>query len=1278
MTLTVEDDFREFVAARWPDLEGVAFLVTLDAESARRVTAQALATLHQHWREAIDEGRPGAAARRSVLGDAIAAAPSRPRTASAAIVPATSATEASGAQHRGRMPGLLTTRGRTPMTTTRCAPPSRRSCGARRRSSGPWSVPASVWRAGPDEVADLLGMPVADVRDRHTALRARLAAAHDGARAAEGLEPADWALDVDLDAAVEHLLAGHGDPPDPTALVEERRRSVRRRSLVAGSAAALAAGAAGWWVLGRERATTVTAGPGAASPSAPPGPDDPSWDSVARWSPRGRLATDPRVQGLVISRSTGGGRLLWADDVAGQRLVVSGATNPGTEDVLVQAWQGAAGADPASLTEVPLQSPFVAGALGVVPLAVPTTPGTLLVVLAAPRVTDAGYSSTVQPTPNGGIRRSWAPLLLTAGIGFAQRADEAGPALRVRCGAFDGPVAGPARDLRRRERHRRPRRVRRGDPPFVAAALGQPVDSVRTEVVTDAKVGGGVIDPIAISAQGGDGRVRVLRTTTADGAVVRSVRVVDDGRSRVNWLDLEPPSVLPADTPLDEPVVLRTSTTARPEVGRFLVIAPGAARVQLLSTSSNAYRGVEGDPHPPRRRRGRRRRQRRRRDRVPPRAARRGRPPDRHRGAPRRPRPARPLARGTGDRAVTVTVEEDFREFVAARWGELESVARLVTLDGPTARRVTTDALADLHGRWGRLLDDGSPGAAARRVVLAGSVAAAGRGPASGSPPATDHGVDLGDGAPDDAAVVALLPVLRGATALERAVLAAASVWGLDPGAVADLLGMPPAPVRDADLAVRRRLLAAHTAARAGAGWEPAEWALERDLDDALDLLAPGAAEPPDAVALVAERHRQVRRRSVVIGAGAALAVGAVASLGVDAVMTGASTQAAPLPPGPGDPVWAMTRDWPARGRLATDAGVLALVASASPRAHLLYADDLAGQRVVVAATADASGAGGTLVRMWTGPRGAAAGTLTSANLVRDRVVFTDDVVPVAIEAGRDDADGAGAVLLLARPTVLEAQVSPVVSYARSGEVGRRWAEVALRDGVATVPLRGPLPPAFRVRLDGYDAGPLGVTSLGLPVPDDPATPLAAGLLDALGPFVAACTGLPESAVRSTVVLDVPVAGDVLAPLGQAPGRGRVVVAHTRVPSGALLRTVRVTGDGRRGVGPLDVETTRPVGPATASAPLAARLPGFGSNVSRFLVIAPGAARAQLVATSTNTYPASRVTALRSGTGVLEVADARRAAAYALITWDRRGRRLDSVDIVFRRRDPRDLWPRVR
>jgi hypothetical protein len=123
---------------------------------------------------------------------------------------------------------------------------------------------------------------------------------------------------------------------------------------------------------------------------------------------------------------------------------------------------------------------------------------------------------------------------------------------------------------------------------LVAAATGEPAESVRTEIVLDAKVGGGVIDPIAFSPQGGEGRLRVLRTTTAGGAVVRTARVVDDGRSHVNWLDVSPPTVLPADLPPDAPAVWRLED-ARPGVGRFLVVAPGAAQVQLLSTSPNAY-----------------------------------------------------------------------------------------------------------------------------------------------------------------------------------------------------------------------------------------------------------------------------------------------------------------------------------------------------------------------------------------------------------------------------------------------------------------------------------------------------------------------------------------------------------------------------------------------------------------------------------------------------------------------------------------------------------------
>ncbi len=630
---------------------------------------------------------------------------------------------------------------------------------------------------------------------------------------------------------------------------------------------------------------------------------------------------------------------------------------------------------------------------------------------------------------------------------------------------------------------------------------------------------------------------------------------------------------------------------------------------------------------------------------------------------------------------MTVTAEEDFRDFVVARWGELEPVARLVTLDGPTARRVTTDTLADLHGQWGALLDEGVPGATARRRVLTAALAAT----RHRSPAPTRHEVrpspdDLdATGERDDAVLAALLAVVRAASPLERAALAAETVWGVDPGRVADLLEASPATVIDADQSLRGRLLEAQTAARAAAGWEPAEWALDRDVEDALDLLLADHTDPPDAVALVGERHRQVRRRSVVIGTGAAVAAAAVGAWFVEGVATGTASQAAPPPPGPGDPVWVAANTWPARGRLAGDPGVAALVAGASPRAHLLWADDLAGQRVVVAASAEASGTGGTLVRLWAGAAGADPRSLPPVGLVRDRVTFRDDVVPIAVEDGSAARNGPGAVLLLARPTVLEASYSSLVEYGRNGGVTRQWSEVALRDGLATVPLRGPLPPAFRVRIDGYDAGPLGATPLGLPAPS-PSGPLAESLLAALGPFVAACTGLPASLVRSRITLEAAVPGDVLvqAARGHRPGPGRVVVAHTDLPNGVLLRSVRVAGDGRGEAGPLDVETTRVVSPDSGLAPFTTRLPAFSASVSRFLVVAPGAARAQLVGTASNTYPASEVTALSGGTGVLEVADGRRAGLYRLVTWNRSGRRLGAWDALFRRRDPRDLWPRVR
>ena len=261
---------------------------------------------------------------------------------------------------------------------------------------------------------------------------------------------------------------------------------------------------------------------------------------------------------------------------------------------------------------------------------------------------------------------------------------------------------------------------------------------------------------------------------------------------------------------------------------------------------------------------------------------------------------------------------------------------------------------------------------------------------------------------------------------------------------------------------------------------------------------------------------------------------------------------------------------------------------------------------------------------------------------------------------------------------VLEASYSPLVAYERNGGVGRRWTEVALRDGVATVPIRGPMPPTFRVRLDGYDGGPLGVDAPRAPRPRPRRHRWPSRCSRRSARSWRRAPGCPASAVRSTVALEAPVPGDVLvqaAPgetVGRGTGRRRPhrpcraarCCARSGSPATVAARSARSTSR-RPGS---SVRPTRP----HPSPPGCRR---SAADVSRFLVVAPGAARAQLVGSVVQHLPG-----LRGHRAARRHRGARgrgRAAGRGLPAGHLGPATADGSaggTTLFRRRDPRDLW----
>ncbi len=564
---TTEDDHREFVAARWPELEALARVVTDDAGTARRVTTDVLATLSSRWGAALEDGRPGEQARSALLGAALAAAERGPRPDAVTGPPVRLALDGDvDADADTDDPDDASVRALA--AAVRDLDPLGRALVAAR----------ACWDADADAVAHLLGRPVAEVRARDGEVTHTLARVHDDARTTAGLDPAPWLLDHDLGGAVGLLLGRPDDPPDPAALVADRASGLQRRRLLLGGVAAAGLTGAGWWVASGVGETSRTPRPTQLTD------DDPAWDTTRRWPARGRFADDPDVQALVIRDAPGGSRLLYADVVGDRTVVVaSPADLSGRPGVRVVVWTGPQGAPLSTLQTVPLARDALSGVRDVVALVVAQDVGDALLVLAPPALEEAHYAPVVTPNPAGGSVRSFTPLPLTSGIGVELVGRGLGPATIVSAGGYQGVPAGTP-EARHLVLPQAPPEVfasSRRD--LVAELTGIPGGLLSARVVVDSRTTAGVLDPDVAEPGSATGRVVVVHTRTPDDAIVRSVRVTDAGRSRAGAFDAERASVVAADQ-VDGPALLTLPTSSRTQ--RFLVVAPGAARARLLSASS--------------------------------------------------------------------------------------------------------------------------------------------------------------------------------------------------------------------------------------------------------------------------------------------------------------------------------------------------------------------------------------------------------------------------------------------------------------------------------------------------------------------------------------------------------------------------------------------------------------------------------------------------------------------------------------------------------------------
>ena len=553
------EELERFVAARWPVLVRTAALVTGDRVRAERAVTLALVRLVGRWTRVVEDGDPAGWVRRELVRRLVADE-RRPRPEPTGQ--GSSRTVDDESVETSILRGYA------------ALPPLARVAIALEHVEG----------LGPVEVAAATRQGPARVTADTSTARAELDRARDAAFRRLGLDPSRTAPQADLRSALESLAARAEPSADPIDIV--RRHRARRLHRGIGAVAAVLALLAGAVALqtgllpgGGDAQGGATAGPGSDVTST-------LWTDLTTWPARGELVNDVTTHELVTVRWAPTTRLVFAGDVGSARMVVgiepASATSPPFVDVVA----GRAGTSVVwgPMDRYPLTHPGDALVL----TGPPAGGRTPLLVLAPPTTTYAETSAHVHYGADGSVTRSWSPADLTRGVARLELAGTSLPALRVQVGGYDGPPDNADETL-----------TPRTDPcpsctggawvsiksltvaRIVAAAVGIPVDQVRTTVLGDGLVRTPVFPALPAPRTVTRTEIVCIDYRLPGGVLLRTVdlRGFADTVARSSW---ESAGLIPSATAGTRPCVAVGSTWPDGDV-RYAVLAPGASTLQVSS-----------------------------------------------------------------------------------------------------------------------------------------------------------------------------------------------------------------------------------------------------------------------------------------------------------------------------------------------------------------------------------------------------------------------------------------------------------------------------------------------------------------------------------------------------------------------------------------------------------------------------------------------------------------------------------------------------------------------